>query len=199
MRPQSVAQLHLNFIALALCLPAVAGPVLHRPSPDWRDQVLYFALTDRFDDGNPRNNEQGLGEFNPREGHMYSGGDLAGIRERINISRKNDRIVCDDGQEPEELPVDTRVSMNFWCFDQSYFDYTQQLFDSFLAESGKELKSEFFIPIVADQFIREGGKVSIIPTSSLWFGVTYKEDAPFVASNLKLLIDQGAYPASLWK
>ena len=130
---------------------------------------------------------------------LDANGDLAGIRERINISRKNDRIVCDDGQEPEELPVDTRVSMNFWCFDQSYFDYTQQLFDAFLAESGKELKSEFFIPIVADQFIREGGKVSIIPTSSLWFGVTYKEDAPFVASNLKLLIDQGAYPASLWK
>ena len=129
---------------------------------------------------------------------LDTNGDLAGIRERINIARKNDRIVCDDGQEPEELPVDTRVSMNFWCFDQSYFDYTQQLFNTFLAESGKELKSEFFIPIVADQFIREGGKVSIIPTSSLWFGVTYKEDAPFVASNLKLLIDQGAYPASLW-
>jgi glycosidase len=70
-----------------LVLPAIAqhrGLKLHVPSPDWRDQVIYFVLTDRFDDGNPRNNEQGLGEYNPREGHMYSGGDIEGIRRRLD-------------------------------------------------------------------------------------------------------------------
>ena len=36
---------------------------LHRPSPDWRDQVLYFVMTDRFADGDPRNNDQGAGEY----------------------------------------------------------------------------------------------------------------------------------------
>ena len=87
MRPQSVAQLHLNFIALALCLPAVAGPVLHRPSPDWRDQVLYFALTDRFDDGDPRNNDQGAGEYDPARRSHYSGGDLAGLTRRLDYMR----------------------------------------------------------------------------------------------------------------
>lgn len=67
--------------------PATAqerGLQLHVPSPDWRDQVIYFVLTDRFDDGNPRNNEQGLGEYDPRQGHMYSGGDLDGIRRRLD-------------------------------------------------------------------------------------------------------------------
>ncbi len=47
-----------------LLLPAIAqqrGLKLHVPSPDSRDQVIYFVLTDRFDDGNPRNNDQGLG------------------------------------------------------------------------------------------------------------------------------------------
>lgn len=125
-------------------------------------------------------------------------GNLAGITERINISKKEGRIVCDDGQEPEELPLDTRVSMNFWCFHPSYFGYTQQLFKQFLAENGKELKSEFFIPIVADQFIREGGQVKVIPTRSHWFGVTYKEDAPFVSRSLQQLISKGEYPDHLW-
>ncbi len=60
------------------------GLKLHVPSPDWRDQVIYFVLTDRFDDGNPRNNEQGLGEYNPSQGHMYSGGDIDGIRRRLD-------------------------------------------------------------------------------------------------------------------
>ena len=26
------------------------------PSPDWRDQVIYFVMTDRFADGDPANN-----------------------------------------------------------------------------------------------------------------------------------------------
>lgn len=125
-------------------------------------------------------------------------GNLATITERINISRKGDAIICEDGLEPKELSVKTTVSMNFWCFDVSFFSYTQNLFGGFLANHGKELKSEFFIPIVADQFIKEGGKVEVIPTTSLWFGVTYKEDAPFVQQSLQQLIANGAYPDSLW-
>jgi len=125
-------------------------------------------------------------------------GNLAGITERVNISKKGNRIVCDDGMEPEELPLDTRVSMNFWCFDVSYFDYTRKMFAAFLQQYGQELKSEFFIPIVADRFIKERGKIEILPTTSLWFGVTYKEDAPFVAKSLQQLISHGEYPESLW-
>lgn len=126
-------------------------------------------------------------------------GNLAGITERINISKKGNIINCDDGLEPKELSLDTKVSMNFWCFDPSYFTYTQQLFREFLQKHGHEPKSEFFIPIVADQFIREGGRVEIIPTSSSWFGVTYKEDAPFVENSLRQLIRNGEYPERLWE
>jgi len=125
-------------------------------------------------------------------------GDLVGITERINIGRKEDKILVDDGKEPKELPTDTRVSMNFWCFDPSYFSYTQKLFRDFLQHYGKEIKSEFFIPIVADQFIKEGGKIEVIPTTSSWFGVTYREDAPFVEKSLNDLIRNGEYPERLW-
>lgn len=126
-------------------------------------------------------------------------GNLATITERINIAMKDGKILVDDNLEPKELPLETRVSMNFWCFHPSYFSYTQQLFREFLQAHGQELKSEFFIPIVADRFIKEGGKVEIIPTTSSWFGVTYKEDAPFVEQSLKELIGKGEYPEYLWK
>ena len=126
-------------------------------------------------------------------------GSLAGITERINIAKKGDKIICEDGMEPKELALDTKVSMNFWCFDPSFFSYTQKLFREFLQKHGQELKSEFFIPIVADQFIREGGRVEIIPTTSSWFGVTYKEDAPFVEKSLQDLIQKGEYPEKLWQ
>ena len=101
------------------------------------------------------------------------------------------KLFVDDGKEPKELSMDTRVSMNFWCFDPSYFSYTQKLFREFLQQYGQEIKSEFFIPIVADQFIKEGGKIEVIPTTSSWFGVTYKEDAPFVEKSLNDLIKAG--------
>jgi choline kinase len=125
-------------------------------------------------------------------------GDLASITERINIARVNGIIACQDGLTPETLSEDTKVSMNFWCFATSFFDRTATQFVNFLNQSGQELKSEFFIPLVADQFIQEGGKIKVVPTQSSWFGVTYKEDAPFVQQSLEILINAGEYPSKLW-
>jgi NDP-sugar pyrophosphorylase family protein len=126
-------------------------------------------------------------------------GNLASITERINIAKKGDQILVNDGQMPPVLPPTTRVSMNFWCFAPSFFAYTEKLFAQFLEQRGQEPKSEFFIPIVADQFIKEGGTIQVIPTSSLWFGVTYKEDAPSVKQSLDTLIGNGEYPRLLWE
>ncbi len=126
-------------------------------------------------------------------------GNLTSIAERINISRQNGKIICDDNQEPKELPLQSSVSMNFWCFSPSIFSYSEKLFNEFLGKNLTNLKSEFFIPIVADQFINGGsGVIKVIPTSSQWFGVTYKEDAPGVKASLDALVDAGEYPASLW-
>lgn len=125
-------------------------------------------------------------------------GNLASITERINISKKGEKIVAEDGREPAELPANTPASMNFWCFAPSFFAWTEKLFAEFLSQHGNTPKSEFFIPVVADQFVKEGGTIQVIPTSSLWFGVTYKEDAPFVQENLNTLIKEGEYPQHLW-
>jgi NDP-sugar pyrophosphorylase family protein len=124
-------------------------------------------------------------------------GNLTSIVERINIGEVNGKIICDDEHEPKELSRNTSVSMNFWCFHPSIFPYTQKLFKEFLTESIDKPKSEFFIPIVADQFIHEGGVVKVIPTSSQWFGVTYKEDAPAVEESLTALVNAGEYPERL--
>lgn len=125
-------------------------------------------------------------------------GNLASITERINISLKNGKIVCDDNQQPHELPTKTSVSMNFWCFHPAFFGYTQKVFREFLQNNINDPKAEFFIPIVADRFIKDGGTIEVIPTSSEWFGVTYKEDAPQVEKSLRALIENGEYPERLW-
>jgi len=126
-------------------------------------------------------------------------GNLVSIAERINISMKDGKIVCEDGMEPKELSINTNVSMNFWCFHPSIFPYTDKKFREFLVENISNPKSEFFIPIVADQFIQEGGIIKVINTRSSWFGVTYKEDAPMVRDSLRDLILAGDYPVNLWE
>jgi dTDP-glucose pyrophosphorylase len=126
-------------------------------------------------------------------------GNLSSIVERINVSMKDGRVFCDDGKEPKELSLNTSVSMNFWCFHPSIFDYTQKMFRDFLGDNLQNFKAEFFIPIVADQFIKESGTIKVIRTNVPWFGVTYKEDAPEVQKRLNELVQKGEYPNHLWR
>jgi len=124
---------------------------------------------------------------------------LTSITERTKIYPENGKIFYEDGEGKHEAPLDAKVSMNFWCFDPSVFEVTKQQFVSFLREHIHEQKSEFFIPLVADEYIRAGqGTVKLVPTSSQWFGVTYKEDAPFVKNSIDKLVASGEYPAKLW-
>ena len=126
-------------------------------------------------------------------------GNLVSVVERLNVSRKGDKVVCNDEHLPKELSLNTPASMNFWCFDPSMFDHTERTFKEFLAGNAGNPKAEFFIPIVADKYIKDGkGVIKVIPTSAKWFGVTYKEDAPMVRQSLQKLIDAGEYPENLW-
>jgi len=129
---------------------------------------------------------------------LDASGKLRSITERINISKVEGTVVADDGLLPAELSLDAQVSMNFWCFHPSFFTRSQTLFQDFLQQRGQEEKSEFFIPLVADAFIHQGGAVEVLPTHARWFGVTYKEDAPSVQASLDELIRSGEYPTHLW-
>jgi glycosidase len=67
--------------------PAEVSQFLQAPSPDWRDQVVYMVMTDRFFDGNPGNSDQKKGEFDPSTNAKYSGGDLAGLVQKLDYIR----------------------------------------------------------------------------------------------------------------
>ncbi len=125
---------------------------------------------------------------------------LVSIHERTSIAKKDDKIFYEENGQQIEVPFDSKVSMNFWCFDPSVFALTETLFKDFVKANKHDIKAEFFIPIVADYFVKQPDyKIKVIPTSSQWFGVTYKEDAPIVKKSLDALIDDSVYPESLWK
>ena len=114
-------------------------------------------------------------------------GDL--MRTEDGIS--SDRDIELDGSEP--------VSMNVWGFTPDLFKHLKAMFIDFLDKEGGEMKSEYLIPTVVNNLIRSGQKqVHVLRTSSKWFGVTYKEDKPFVSQQIQELIDDDTYPKKLF-
>lgn len=126
-------------------------------------------------------------------------GFLVSISERVKIYRDGKKIVYEENDQKTEVPDDSKVSMNFWCFHQSVFPLTENWFHDFVDKNLGNPKAEFFIPIIGDHFVKSGkGKIKVIPTDAQWFGVTYKEDAPIVKEELEDLVKKGEYPANLW-
>ncbi|TKG95826.1 nucleotidyltransferase [Puteibacter caeruleilacunae] len=125
---------------------------------------------------------------------------LVEITERTKILREDGQIVYYEGDEKFPLEENTPVSMNCWAFKPGFFDQLEEDFVSFLDESGKELKSEFFFPFVVANSLQQGKiSVQVIECDSPWFGVTYPDDKPLVINKLNELIEKGIYPSNLWK
>ncbi|MFM7182615.1 MAG: NDP-sugar synthase [Verrucomicrobiales bacterium] len=105
----------------------------------------------------------------------------------------------EDGAAPIPLTGGELVSMNMWGFTPALVPLLESKFIEFLSAKGRELKSEAYIPMVVDELIREGkADTRMLPTSSEWFGVTYREDKPQVMASIARLIEAGEYPANLW-
>lgn len=126
---------------------------------------------------------------------------LTGIVERTEVKRVPEGIVC-KGEDTEWmlLPEDSMASMNFWGFTPSVFNYSRDCFKEFIAKSAEDLKAELYIPSVINKIVQEGlVNVKLIRTSANWFGFTYREEKETVIKNIRVLVDEGNYPESLWK
>ncbi|WP_442589144.1 sugar phosphate nucleotidyltransferase [Pedobacter sp. AW31-3R] len=124
---------------------------------------------------------------------------IISITERKEIYKKDGKAFTKEADADIELPLDTKVSMNFFCFTPAFVNWSEEEYYKFRDENTTELKAEFLIPEVADTLINSGnGVVKMIPTEAKWFGVTFKEDAPVVKAALQKLIDDEVYPSNLW-
>jgi dTDP-glucose pyrophosphorylase len=91
------------------------------------------------------------------------------------------------------------VSMNLWGFKPSCFTFLGAEFRNFINRSGMDLKSELDIPTSVDKFVKNGEiTIKILMSNERWFGVTYREDKPFVVESINKMIDHGIYPAKLY-
>ena len=110
-------------------------------------------------------------------------------------------VPLDETIEPFKVEENDTVSMNMLLFDSSIMDEIEDNFKWFLEQNKNNLeKCEYLIPDTLFKAIRENRAVCrVIPTTSTWYGVTYKEDVPYVKESIKQLVDKGVYPQNLWK
>ena len=140
-----------------------------------------------------------------------SGAVKRGICETANgniLSLKESSIELKDGKyiatllsggEPFEIEANQLVSMNMMGFTPKIFDYLEERLKTFVEENKEKLDTcEYLIPeVVCEQIKRHQVEMKVLDTTSVWYGITYKEDKELVVNALKKLTDEGIYPEEL--
>lgn len=125
---------------------------------------------------------------------------LQNIVETRQISKTTDGAEA-PGPEGKTLKFtgEEVVSMNLWGFKPSCFDFLGSEFRSFINKNGMELKAELDIPTSVDKFVKNGQiTIKVLMSNDRWFGVTYREDKPFVVESIREMIRKGIYPESIY-
>ncbi|HPO89851.1 MAG TPA: sugar phosphate nucleotidyltransferase, partial [Victivallales bacterium] len=87
---------------------------------------------------------------------VFNDGYLINVVERTKVFMKNSSIkYTDENGDEHFLTGDEIVSMNMWGFKPSIFNFLEKKFTLFLKENINDLKSEFFIPGVIDELVKE--------------------------------------------
>ena len=127
-------------------------------------------------------------------------GFLTEVVERLGVERIDGNIqFADENGKICIVDDDTPVSMNMWGFTPAYFTCSEAYFKVFLRENIANLRREYFIPLMVNELVTKNkARVSVLKTTSEWFGITYQKDRPHVVEKIKALVDAGEYPAKLF-
>ncbi len=132
--------------------------------------------------------------------YVDSDGLLQNIVEVLKIEKTRDgaKAPGTDGNEVHYTGKEI-VSMNLFGFKPSCFNILRKDFKDFISENGMDPKSELLIPATLDRYIKKGSiKIKVLMSNERWFGVTYREDKPFVVESIKKMIRKGIYPVRIY-
>jgi hypothetical protein len=169
--------------------------------------VLHDFLTNDRTDSNFCIIGYRLGNTLSDHGHVNRGicrvssdGLLEQIVETRGIEKRPDGIFAPDADGTlRQYTGDEIVSMNLFGFKPSCYRYLNIEFTNFLRERISDPKAELDIPTSLDKFVKKGEiTIQVLRSNSHWFGVTYREDKPFVVDSIRRMVDQGIYPEKLF-
>ncbi len=170
-------------------------------------KILYDFLVNDKDENNYCIVGYRMGNTLSEHGHVNRGvcktddkGNLVNIVETRRIEKRPDGIFAPGPKGREiQFEADEIVSMNLWGFKPSCFKYLEEEFINFIERSAGDPNAELDIPTSMDVYVKKGEiNIQVLMTEEKWFGVTYREDRPFVVRSLQDMVDKGIYPEKLW-
>lgn len=119
-------------------------------------------------------------------------GFLTDVIETYEISKKTDGRITGEDYNKNEVVINENdlVSMNMFGFPYEFLSELETRFIDFLKANNENIKSEFLLPQVVNDLIKEGkGTVKVLPVTDKWYGMTYASDKEYVKkalSNIKI-------------
>jgi len=190
--------------AILCASESIDGPFNVINADDYYGRDSFKTIADYYNDGNNSFSmvafqlEKTLSEFGSVTRGLCSVNDdrLVNIVETENLVKSESGITSNSDLD---LIGDEPVSMNMWGFTPVIFDYLNIMFEKFLSNNINDNKSEFLIPSVINDLINSSEQqVQVLYSKSSWFGVTYKEDKPYVVQQIQNLVNSGFYPHKLY-
>lgn len=134
---------------------------------------------------------------------VAEGDQLKSVIERTYVVKtpEGPAYSLDGGATLTHLPADSVVSMNFWGFTHPLFAELERRFPVWLETelAADPVGAEIYIPNIVGKLLAEDKcTVKLMSSHDKWYGVTYREDKPFVAAAFKKFLEEGRYPANLW-
>jgi hypothetical protein len=131
---------------------------------------------------------------------MNKDGFLESIVETRTIEKRPDGIFApDQNGRLQRFTGNEVVSMNLWGFKPSCYGFLENEFRNFIITKSSDLKAELDIPTSVDKFVKSGEiTIKILMSNERWFGVTYREDKPFVVDSIRKMVKKGIYPSKLF-
>ena len=104
-------------------------------------------------------------------------------------------------QDTRQIDGNILVNMNLLCFRDNFFDILESQFELFLTDMQTDIEKDEFLLLNQMPYASSklGAKMKVFSTSSVWYGVTYREDKESVSQAIKTLIEEKVYPENLWQ
>ena len=115
---------------------------------------------------------------------------LVTVTETYEVRKDNDNVIRGLTEDKIEVVVkdDALVSMNMWGLSVNFLNDMNDRFVEFLKANNDNPKSEFLLPTVIDDMIKEKkATVKVIQVNDKWYGLTYEQDKAKVVDAFKII------------
>jgi alpha-amylase len=180
-------------LAVSACAPEPAQPG-DLATRDFRDEVIYQVVTDRFADGDPANN----GSVDPSDLARHQGGDFRGIREQLDYLERLGATMLWISPVVENVPVngDAEGYHGYWASDftriNPRFGSEAELRELVDAAHARGIK------VLLDVVVNHAGPVFFYDLDADGVPDAGEREPPFSSEAYEPIVFSGA-PPRLWR